>query len=83
MSACYVPGTSLGAWIHQWTTQTNILTIMELKFEWGKWEVTRSKCLVYYTVISIAKWNKEIETVGAVLPGLVKKKKNKTGMIPG
>lgn len=25
-------------------------------------------------VISIAKWNKEIETVGAVLPGLVKKK---------
>ena len=28
-------------------------------------------------VISTAKWSKEIETVGAVLPGLAKKKKKK------
>ena len=34
-------------------------------------------------VISTAKWSKEIETVGAVLPGLAKKKKKKKSMIPG
>lgn len=34
-------------------------------------------------MISTAKWSKEVETVGAVLPGLAKKNNKKKGMIPG